>query len=326
MKKILFFLIIICNINLQVKAQHITEVNKICITVSNLNDAVQFYTKVLPFEVESIEEFYGATYESLLQKFGIRYSVAHLKLGNEKIDLIDYLTAGGRSYQDTQKSNDLSFQHIAIVVSNMDKAFALLQQNNVEYVSTSPQTIPASNAAAAGIKAFYFHDKDNHTLELIYFPKGKGNPKWQQTNRQLFLGIDHTAIGISNTDSSAIFWNQILDLKKKGESHNTGTEQAHLNNVAGAELHITGNAADKGPGVEFLQYLMPGAGNATPSDTQCDDLWNWITVLNCDNAEQLHHILTQNKNYTTGKMVNIHEKNQFITRDQDGHAIWIIQQ
>ncbi len=326
MKKICLVLLAFSAIHAQVNAQHITEVNKICITVSSLQDALQFYTKVLPFELEGTEEFFGAEYESLLGKFGIRYKVAHLSLGNEKVDLIDYLTPGGRSYPETQKSNDLSFQHIAIVVSDMDKAFALLSQNNVEYVSTAPQTIPASNAAAAGIRAFYFHDNDRHTLELIYFPKGKGNPKWQQTSGQLFLGIDHTAIGISDTDTAAIFWNSLLDLKKRGESHNMGTEQAHLNNVAGAELHITGNAADKGPGVEFLQYLIPGVGMATPLDTQCDDLWNWITVMYCDNVVQLHHTLAQNINYATGTLVSIHEKNQFVTRDYDGHAIWIIQQ
>lgn len=326
MRKICLILFVFCAMQVPVKAQHITEVNKIALTVSNLQDALQFYTKVLPFILEGTEEFYGTEYESLLGKFGIRYKVAHLSLGNEKVDLIDYLTPGGRSYSETQKSNDLSFQHIAIVVSDMDKAFALLSQNNVQYVSTAPQTIPISNAAAAGIRAFYFHDNDHHTLELIYFPKGKGNPKWQQTNGQLFLGIDHTAICISDTDIAAQFWNNVLDLKKKGESHNTGTEQAHLNNVAGAELHITGNAADKGPGVEFLQYLVPGVGQPCPSDTQCDDLWNWLTVLYCDNAEQLHHTLAQNNKYATGALVSIHERNQFITRDSDGHAIWIIQQ
>ena len=89
----------------------------------------------------------------------------------------------------------------------MDKAFAILQKNNVEFVSTNPQTLPKSNVNAADIKAFYFHDIDNHNLELIYFPKGKGKPKWQIVNDQVFLGIDHTAIGITSTDKSLHFYN-----------------------------------------------------------------------------------------------------------------------
>ena len=53
--------------------------------------------------------------------------------------------------------------------------------------------------AAAGIKAFYFTDPENHPLELIYFPENKGADKWHRS-QGLFKGIDHTAIGISNTD------------------------------------------------------------------------------------------------------------------------------
>ena len=254
-------------------AQQITKVGPLCITVKQLDASVKFYSEVLHFKYLSTEDFFGEEQEILLGKFGIHYKVAHLQLGNEYIDLIDYLTSGGRSIPDTQKSNDLNFQHIAIVVSDMEKAFELLQKNNIEFVSTNPQTIPASNLAAAGIKAFYFHDNDNHTLELIYFPKGKGKAKWQNTNGEIFLGIDHTAIGISNTGNSLLYWKDKLMLDKKGESHNIGTEQAHLNNIKNAELQITGLAADDGPGVEFygrrdLANLGRAAGRASRSE-QC---------------------------------------------------------
>ncbi len=308
-------------------AQKATGVDRICITVKDLNRSIEFYTKVLPFQLTGTEEFYGTEYETLLGKFGIRFKVAHLKLGNEQIDLIDYLTSGGRSVPETQKSNDLNFQHIAIVVSDMEKAFAQLQKNHVEFVSTAPQTLPLSNKAAAGIMAFYFHDNDNHNLELIYFPKGKGNPKWQQTNGKVFLGIDHTAIGISNTTTSSSFWIQTVGFEKKGESHNVGTEQAHLNNVKDAELHITGTSAGKGPGVEFLEYVKPGAGEPYPANTQCDDLWNWITMVQCDDAEALFKKLKESNAGTmvSDEVVTIQNKKQFIIRDTDGHAVWFIQ-
>jgi hypothetical protein len=60
-------------------------------------------------------------------------------------------------------------------------------------IPTAPQRIPDSNQAAAGIRAFYFKDPDGHNLEVIYFPPGKGNPKWKKPTNQTFLGIDHTA-------------------------------------------------------------------------------------------------------------------------------------
>ena len=304
-------------------AQEVNAVEKICITVKDLNTAVKFYTKVLPFTVTGYDDAYGDNYEKLMGKFGIHYKTAHLQLGNEKIDLIDYLTSGGRSISETQQSNDLIFQHIAIVVSNMDKAVEQLIKNDVEFVSTNPQTIPASNAAAAGIRAFYFHDMDNHSLELIYFPKGKGNPVWQQISKNIFLGIDHSAIGISNTENSLLFWQNILKLEVKGVSHNVGTEQAHLNNVQNAEVHITGLRAAKGPGVEFLEYIQPGKGKIYPADTQCDDLWNWITKVKCTDADALYQQLKlNNTNIISDGVVMISGIKNFIARDPDGHAVW----
>lgn len=323
MKKIFILTIIFaCIAFVQTNAQ-VTSVDKFCITVKDLNTAVKFYTEVLPFTVTSYDDAYGEAQEKLMGKFGIHYRTAHLQLGNEKIDLIDYLTSGGRSIPETAQSNDLSFQHIAIVVSDMDKAVAQLVKNSVESVSTNPQTIPASNTAAAGIKAFYFHDMDGHTLELIYFPKGKGNPVWQQSSNNIFLGIDHSAIGISNTENSLSFWQKTLGLEVKGVSHNVGTEQAHLNNVKNAEVHITGLRAANGPGVEFLQYINPGAGKMYPADTQCDDLWNWITQVDCMDADALFNQLKKNNiTIISDGVAEINGIKNFIARDPDGHAVW----
>jgi catechol 2,3-dioxygenase-like lactoylglutathione lyase family enzyme len=309
-----------------VQAQKATRVDAICITVKELAPSLKFYTSVLQFKHIGTEDFYGENHEQLFAKFGIHYKIAHLQLGEEYVDLIDYLTSGGRSIPETQQSNDLAFQHIAIVVKDMDAAFKTLQKHNVEFVSTVPQTIPLTNTAAAGIRAFYFHDIDNHNLELIYFPKGKGKAKWQNLTKNIFLGIDHTAIGVSNTANSLQYWVNKLSLEKKGESHNTGTEQAHLNFVKNAELQITGLATVEGPGVEFLQYLNPGAGKNYPTDTQCDDLWNWLTKVNCTGIDALFTQLTSaNVKIFSEAVVVINGKKNFIARDPDGHAVWFIE-
>jgi catechol 2,3-dioxygenase-like lactoylglutathione lyase family enzyme len=251
-----------------------------------------------------------------------------MQLGDEFIELTDYLTAGGRSITEDQKSNDLFFQHIAIVVSDMDKAFQQLKKYNVEYVSTAPQTLPVTNVAAAGIKAFYFHDVDDHNLELIYFPKGKGNPKWQSANGKTFLGIDHTAIGVSSTENSQKFYQDILGIERKGDSWNFGTEQEHLNNVEGASLHITGFRAAAGAGVEFLQYLKPGPGKNYPADTRADDIWFWQTALFTKDAETLYNKLRSPGDHFVSKgLVHLHANGihtkSFIVKDPDGHAILI---
>ena len=74
---------------------------------------------------------------------------------------------------------------------------------------------------------------------------------------KLFLGIDHTAIVISDTDASLRFYRDVLGLQVVGESENYGPEQERLNNVFGARLRITSLRAASGPGVEFLEYLAP---------------------------------------------------------------------
>jgi hypothetical protein len=68
----------------------------------------------------------------------------------------------------------------------MDKAYQHLRNYRVRHASTGPQIIPASNKAAAGIRAFYFKDPDGHNLEIIYFSRGKGDPRWQTTTRGFF--------------------------------------------------------------------------------------------------------------------------------------------
>jgi catechol 2,3-dioxygenase-like lactoylglutathione lyase family enzyme len=326
--KNIILLIAVCLIQFAAFAQ-VKKVDAIGITVSQMDRSVKFYSEVLGFKKISDVELYGTEYEQLQGIFGLRIRIVRMQLGDEFIELTDYLTSGGRSIPEDAKSNDLSFQHIAIVVSDMDKAYEQLHKRMVMQVSTGPQTIPASNAAAAGVKAFYFHDPDMHNLELIYFPKGKGQPKWQQIKGKLFLGIDHTAIGISNTDSSLKFYENILGIMRKGDSWNMGMEQAHLNFVEGASLHITGLRAAEGPGIEFLQYLVPGAGKSYPADSRTDDIWHWQTTLITDDAEKLYNEFTSSSYKIISKqLVQLHTKDgrhskAFIVRDRDGHAVLI---
>lgn len=328
MKKILVLLNLLLAISVVSFAQ-VIKVGTPGITVKDMNAAVKFYSEVLGFQKISDEEFSGREWEQLKGIFGLHMRVVKMQLGDEQIELTDYLTSGGRSIPEDQKPNDLFFQHIAIVVSDMDKAYGQLRKYNVEFVSTAPQTLPATIVPAAGIKAFYFHDPDNHTLELIYFPKGKGQAKWQQPNENIFLGIDHTAIGISNTKNSLQFYQSILGIERKGESFNYGMEQEHLNNVEGASLHITGLRADAGPGIEFLQYLKPGAGKPYPSDTRADDLWFWQTTLYVKGITTVYQKL-QLTNYhfvsrdlATLKDANGKKYKAFIIKDPDGHAMLI---
>ena len=329
MKKKTFLILFILFSFVIIATAQVKKVDAIGITVSEMNRSVKFFTEVLGFRQMSEEEVFGSPYEQLQGIFGLRMHIVRMQLGDEFIELTDYLTSGGRSIPEDARSNDLFFQHIAIVVSDMDKAYQHLRKYMVMHVSTGPQTIPASNVAAAGVKAFYFHDPDMHNLELIYFPKGKGQTKWQQTGGKLFLGIDHTAIGISNTDSSLKFYQSLLGIERKGDSWNMGMEQAHLNFVEGASLHITGLRANAGPGIEFLEYLKPGPGKPYPADSRADDIWHWQTIVITDDVAKLYDRLSEAGYRLVSKgLITLQDKNglgskAFIILDPDGHALLI---
>jgi catechol 2,3-dioxygenase-like lactoylglutathione lyase family enzyme len=300
-------------------------------TVSDMDRSVEFFSKVLSFEKVSEVEVAGEEYERLQGVFGLRMRVVRMKLGDEFLELTEYLVPQGRPIPVDSRSNDRWFQHIAIVVSDMDKAYQHLRAHKVRHASTGPQTIPATNQAAAGIRAFYFKDPDGHNLELIYFPPGKGDSRWQKTNEKLFLGIDHTAIVVSDTEQSLKFYRDLLGLKLAGESVNTGTEQEHLNNVSGARLRISGLRALSGPGIEFLEYLSPRNGRPAPADTRANDLWHWQTLLFTTSAA----VAKQTFRSTRGSVVSpgvveipdrrLGFTKGFLGRDPDGHGLQLIE-
>ncbi len=260
------------------------------LTVADMDGALDFYTRVLDFQLESDLEVAGEDWERLQGVFGARMRLCTLRLGEERIELTEYLAPTGRPIPLDSRSNDGWFQHIAIITGDMDAAYARLRQHRVRHASTGPQTLPSWNPNAGGIRAFYFRDPEDHVLEILQFPPGKGQARWQ-SRESLFLGIDHTAIVVRDTDASLAFYRDRLGMIVAGEAENYGTEQEHLNNVFGARLRITalrwpGQAEHVGPAIELLEYLAPRDGRAYPADTRASDLWHWQVNFACDDPGQ----------------------------------------
>ncbi len=251
----------------------ISAVDAVGMVVSDMELAVSFYTDVLTFEVVDDVEVFGEPYERLLGVFGVRMRVVRLRLGGEHLLLSEFLTPQGRPIPIDSHSNDRWFQHIAVIVNDMDAAYAHLRARHVRHASPGPQTLPGWNPQAGGIRAFYFHDPDHHVLEILQFPMGKGDPRWHHPTEKLFLGIDHTAVVVEDTDVSLAWYRDMLGMTVVGESENYGTEQEHLNNVFCARLRITSLRAAHGPGIELLEYLTPRDGRPMPQDSHANDLW-----------------------------------------------------
>lgn len=297
-----------------------SAVASIEITVSDVDRAVEFYSKVLSFEKISENEASGAEAEHLEGIFGLHTRSIRMRLGNEFLELTEYLTPKGLPMPLDTRANDRWFQHIAIITSNMDEAYRRLREFKVQHASTAPQRLPDWNPNAGGIRAFYFRDPDGHFLEVLQFPEGKGRPEWHRSE-PLFLGIDHTAIVVANTDASLRFYRDLLGMKVVGESENYGTEQEHLNNVFGARLRITSLRAESGPGVEFLEYLAPQGGRAYPADEKPNDLMHWQTRIV---SKAIHEAALRQAraNFISSAVV----KQSVVVRDPDGHAVQLIEE
>ena len=315
-----FLFLVLCVLGLptaHAEAQRVPPVmavDCVAVTVSNMDRALDFYTHVLTFTKVADREVAGDEYEHLFGVFGLRVRSVRLRLGEEHLELMEFLAPHGRPIPVDSRSNDRWFQHIAIIVTDMGAAYARLRSFNVRHASSGPQRLPDWNKNAGGIEAFYFEDPDGHILEVLAFPPDKGPPKWHVKDGPLFLGIDHTAIVVSDTEASLRFYQNTLGLRIVGMSDNYGSEQEHLNNVFGAHLRITTLRAAQGPGVELLEYLAPRTGRPIPADTQADDLWYWQVNMSPTRESALQAEMTPLHDGLLGWSAAV------IHHDPDGHA------
>jgi len=321
---VLAMLVVACALA-QASAQA-NAVGPIVITVSDLDRAVAFYGDVLTFEkvAGSDREQLGPELEHLTGVFGVHSRSQRLRLGAEEIELVEFLAPESAPFPAGTRSNDRWFQHIAIVVADMPAAYGRLLARHVRHASTAPQRLPDWNPNAGGIEAFYFRDPDGHHLEVIHFPAGKGDPRWQQPAGKLFLGIDHTAIVVADSERSFGFYRDALGLRIAGGADNYGPEQEHLNNVFGAHLRITALRAPGGPGVEFLEYLAPTDGRPLPADARPSDLVTWRTTVAVDDPDALAAKLVR----AGGRIVSLAtpggKSPRLLVRDPDGHVVELV--
>lgn len=310
----------------------VDAVEAVGMTVSDLDRSIAFFTSVLTFRKVSEVEVSGAEYDRLHGVFASRLRIARLALGDEQIELTEFMTPKGRPIPVDSRSNDRWFQHVAIIVSDMDAAYARLRAHSVQHSSPEPQRLPDWNPNAGGIKAFYFKDPDGHPLEILQFPAGKGDSKWQRPDGRLFLGIDHTAIVVGDTQASLAFYRDLLGLRLAGESMNYGPEQERLNAVFGARLRISGlragSGAGSGPGIEFLEYLSPRDGRPA-AGIHANDLAHWETTVATHQSDRAFDALRSGRWLISPSLVSIGQapasSRALLARDPDGHAIKVIE-
>ena len=173
-----------------------------------------------------------------------------LGLGEQRVDL-DTFDNLGRPYPAAATSADLCFQHLALVTDDAAAGWTRAVALGAGPISTgSPVTLPPS---AGGVTALKFRDTEGHPLELLEFPS-KGESRRRRTG---LLGIDHSAISVSDAGASCRFY-QALGLSVHGPTLNHGPTQAALDGLPEVEVDVVPMMPrQRTPHLELLAYRKP---------------------------------------------------------------------
>src|SRR5512143_610765 len=93
-------------------------------TVADIDRSVSFYSDALAFEKVADFRTGGPRYDRLQGVFGSHVRIVHMRLGDQIVELTQHVAPpDGRPIPVSSHSNDLWFQHVAIVVSDMHRAY-----------------------------------------------------------------------------------------------------------------------------------------------------------------------------------------------------------
>lgn len=252
------------------QAERIVRISRV---VADLDRAEAFYRDALRFEPISRGAADKAALFALARS-NIEAEEAVLRLGSATIALVRFAIPG-RAYPRDSRSDDLCFQHLAVVVSDMDAAYAhLVQASMWQAISEhGPQLLPPSNGS---VRAFKFRDPDGHPLELIWFPPGHEQAHSAMSDR-LFLDVDHSALSVSSILRSVTFY-RAVGFRVTARSFNHGPAQARLDGLPDARVRVAAlrPASGSRPGLELLGYKPPGRPMG-PTELN-NAVTDWVTI------------------------------------------------
>ncbi|MGR6034281.1 MAG: VOC family protein [Candidatus Nitrosoglobus sp.] len=290
--------------------------------VSNLAEAIAFYSGALGFSVTNETLIDDPAWGELMGIPGARGYAATLRLGEQELELLAFDPPGG-PYPAASRSTDLWFQHLAIVVADMEAAYAQLFRHPFIAISEhGPQRLPPNTGS---VIAFKFRDPDGHPLELIQFPPGAGYAGWQQ-KQGIFLGIDHSAIDVANMDQSLDFYTGSLGLSVASRSINSGPAQERLDHAPDVVVEVLAlhPNIEGPPHLELLGYEKP-TGRPIPASVKANDLLADRLVFQVDELPHLVAALSaENTEFISPSIVTLRDGHPAaLLRDPTGHLLMI---
>jgi catechol 2,3-dioxygenase-like lactoylglutathione lyase family enzyme len=211
----------------------------------------EFYQAAFDCRLLNTDRLEGASFEALMLVQGGAHRVT-LGLGRQRIEMLQF-DEPGRPYPEPLSPIDNSFQHLALVVTDIDAAWRRLLTCTdwTAITAGGPQCLPPSTG---NVKAFKFRDPEGHPLEFLEFPAGSRPAYWNDQSGGLFLGIDHSALSVRDVEASLGFY-EALGLGVAARTLNHGPEQERLDGIVDPHVDVIALEPPVAtPHVELLHY------------------------------------------------------------------------
>jgi catechol 2,3-dioxygenase-like lactoylglutathione lyase family enzyme len=301
-----------------------TRVSRFVLVVSDPSEASAFFETAFDAVPVGAEEG-DAAYAALLGLPGARTRQRIVRIGEQEIGLLAF-DPPGRPYPSESGSTDLWFQHFAIIVSDMEAAYARLRgTGRFAAISDGPQVLPP---ATGSVSAFKFRDLEGHPLELLAFPVGRGPAYWEAKRASgLFLGIDHSAVAVGDTAHSRAFFEATLGLRLGSQSENQGPEQSRMDAVPNARVTVSGLLpVEAPPHVELLGYTIGPRRPIDAATTSADIAATHLVLETGDLAGIVEAMTEAQARFISPGIVTLADGARAImVLDPDGHRIVVRQ-
>jgi catechol 2,3-dioxygenase-like lactoylglutathione lyase family enzyme len=138
----------------------ITNLEHVGLSVADLERSIGFYCKHLNCEVIRIIE---ANQEHKLGKVvglnGCSARIAHLKAGENMLELFEYIVPQGEKIPKDHKQADLGFIHAGFTSTNVRSDYLQMKENGVRFVSDPVEFRP-------DVWVCYFYGPDGEVCEI----------------------------------------------------------------------------------------------------------------------------------------------------------------
>lgn len=305
---------------------HVCEFLHVSITVADLQNIQAFCADGLGFEHGEEVLVDDPAWAQVLGLDAIaRMRAARMRFGSQTVEFVAF-DPPGRPYPEGRAANDPWFQHVAIVVEDIQATYPRLRSAAATSISIGgPQRLPPNTG---GVSAYKFRDPEGHPLEFLSLPPGVGDARWHGGARADPLGWDHSAIAVGDAESSIAFYSELLGLRVGERTLNTGIEQDRLDGLDGVVVDVVGLAPAEvpTPHLELLHYRQP-PGREAGDAVQANDIASTRQVYRVDDLDGLvGRLNTASTSFVSPGIVALQDGHRAAAiRDPDGHMIVLLQ-